>query len=124
MIPGLSARALAEVARIERDRPGFQPGKGYDAYRAWLAVAELPGNVVYFGTPVGCGYDEEHVYYYADGWRDVLETLVCGLSPPSERELRGVLAPLDERLRRRTLPDPAAPPAPDAYWWRRRLRKP
>jgi hypothetical protein len=55
-----------------------------------------------------------------DSWphpREQLELALHLLPKQSARELRRLLAPLDERVEARTVPDPSAP---NRHWWSRR----
>ncbi|WP_282203995.1 hypothetical protein [Kitasatospora fiedleri] len=69
-----------------------------------------------FSCCPGCAHDD------ARHCRDVLAALLPHLPPRSRAELVRLLRPLDAEFRRRTLPDPFAPP--DAPWWWRRLGDP
>ncbi|WP_328927128.1 hypothetical protein OG429_22700 [Streptomyces sp. NBC_00190] len=115
VISGLSAKALAEIARIERR--AYEPGAAHKALRDWRETVHAPGPLLmyprWFHECPCC----------APAWggdhRETLEAICHGLSRRSARELRAVLAPLDERFLARTLNDPYA--SPRDRWWRRRL---
>ncbi|MFG3343667.1 hypothetical protein ACGF1Z_01230 [Streptomyces sp. NPDC048018] len=55
--------------------------------------------------------------------RDLLDLVVRRLPPRPRRDLESLLAPMDDELRRRTLPDPFAYRHPHRRggWWHRRL---
>lgn len=53
--------------------------------------------------------------------RDNVEALLRALPPRVRRELRRVVARLDEEFEQRTLPDPMAPVRLGEGWWHRRL---
>ncbi|MEU3882586.1 hypothetical protein [Streptomyces californicus] len=128
-IPGLSARACAEILRVERDhhdcRPGLRDGlwEGAveDALRQYRAFLRQPGRYLDLCFPASPHPGSSLVdVAYA---RDVLEEALRSLSRPSRAELGRVLAPLDAELFRRTLPDPYAHrhAEPGSAWWHRRL---
>ncbi|WP_340560675.1 hypothetical protein [Streptomyces sp. GSL17-111] len=113
VVPGLSARAVADVARVEERH--LAPGATYAAWRGWRALVHgARGRVIYpnwevLGCPC-CSSREE---------RATLERVTRALPPRSARELRVVLAPLDAAYLGVTVPDPYA--APGAPWWERRI---
>ncbi|GGQ00209.1 hypothetical protein GCM10010187_14960 [Actinomadura coerulea] len=53
---------------------------------------------------------------------DTLHEIVAVLPPPSRRQVLGIVSPLAELYRARTLHDPSAPE--DRPWWRRRIADP
>lgn len=70
-------------------------------------------------------YPESEVFWDVVTIRDQLEQELVALSPRRRRQFRRVVEPLDDELRRRTLPDPdaaATSPWHAAAWWRQRLR--
>jgi hypothetical protein len=119
VISGLSAKAVSEIARIERRR--YRPGDAYRALVRWRALACKPGPWVMYAVQ-GDGSCECCDPFTGADSRAFLEELCSGLSGSSARELRLVLKPLDERFLARTLNDPFA--SPRDPWWRRRLEAP
>lgn len=114
MVPGLSARTLTEIARIE-SRPSW-PGPVFEAWRRWHALAHKPGPWVMYAADECCECCDP---FAGASVRVVLEAACHALPPACARELRTLLAPLDARFLARTLPDPFAPPGDP--WWERRL---
>lgn len=118
VISGLSAKAVAEIARIERR--DYAPGAAHRTLHGWRAMVYEPGPWVMYPR-----WSSEYPCCEPD-WggdhRETLEAICRGLSRRSARELRAVLAPLDERFLARTLNDPYA--SPRDPWWRRRLEYP
>ncbi|MFK0191750.1 hypothetical protein [Kitasatospora sp. NPDC090308] len=120
-VPGLSAAADRDVRRVEWQRPDrwVEPGATGEALRRYRAFLRAPGGrwryprAAEFSCCPGCARDD------ARHCRDVLAALLPHLPPRSRAELVRLLRPLDAEFRRRTLPDPFAPP--DAPWWWRRL---
>ncbi|MFE7709588.1 hypothetical protein ACFU6I_28205 [Streptomyces sp. NPDC057486] len=122
VVPGLSMRALTELAHAERER--FWPGAAYEAFRHWRQLADIPGQGVLYPLRTGVeGLVGQGDHWGPEAWRGVLDVLLHALSPHCARELRAVLAPLDERFLRHTLNDPAAGSA-DTPWWLSRLKYP
>ncbi|MEU2112400.1 hypothetical protein [Streptomyces sp. NPDC019507] len=118
VIPGLSARALAAIARIERSR--FRPGDAHRAWARWRAMAHKPGPWVMYAAS-----DDDLPCcdpFAGSDARAFLEELCSGLSRGPARELRALLGPLDARFLARTLNDPFA--SPRDPWWNRRLEAP
>lgn len=115
VVPEVSSRTLAEIARVERDR--YEPGAAHRALSAWRATVYQRGPwVIYpdWGGECPCCHPP------GDGdQRETLEAFCHVLTRRAARELRAVLAPLDARFLARTLGDPHAPPG--APWWRRRV---
>ncbi len=109
-VTGLSAATLREL----RDRPCPDPASVGQALAQWRRAVHGPARSLTRGLVVNdcpCCDDRDQ--------RDVLERAMAALSTRASRELRALVAPLDEILERRTCHDPQAPP--DAPWWRRRL---
>lgn len=123
VVSGLSSRILAEIDRVERERLWI--GAAHEALEHWQKICRRPGRGVMHtrATQYDNWYDHETGEDIGpERCRDVLETLVHALSPRAARDLRALIAPLDERFLRRTLNDPFAPP--DAPWWMRRIKRP
>ncbi|MFD9413519.1 hypothetical protein ACFWC9_02150 [Streptomyces goshikiensis] len=118
VIPGISGKSLAEIARLERHR--YAPGAAQHALSHWRGVVHGPGPWVmyprFFSDYPCCDppWGGEH--------RRILEEFLAALPRRARRELSAVLAPLDARFLARTLRDPYA--APGDPWWRRRLESP
>ncbi|MCJ1679356.1 hypothetical protein MTF65_18815 [Streptomyces sp. APSN-46.1] len=118
VIPGISGKALADIARVERYR--YAPGAAWHALRHWRRLVYERGPWVMYPSFVSdypcCDppWIGEH--------RQILEEFLAVLPRRARRELRAVLAPLDARFLARTLNDPYA--APGDPWWRRRLETP
>ncbi|MFD9305924.1 hypothetical protein ACFWCB_25270 [Streptomyces sp. NPDC060048] len=114
VVPGVSSRTLAEIARIERHRTEL--GSAHRALTGLRAMVYQRGPwVIYPSWYRDCPC-------CAPDWgddREILEAFCHLLTRRAARELRAVLAPLDARFLARTLADPYAP-ARDP-WWRRRL---
>ncbi|MFD9411780.1 hypothetical protein ACFWBN_32885 [Streptomyces sp. NPDC059989] len=115
VIPGLSGKTLAEIARIERRSGGLWVGGTRLAFTHWRWTAHRPGPRVIY--PV-----DEQCCDPMTGCRGALEQVRLTLPRAAGRELLAVLAPLDERFLARTLNDPFAPPGDP--WWCRRLENP
>ncbi|MFD8412999.1 hypothetical protein ACFV2Q_14750 [Streptomyces sp. NPDC059650] len=118
VIPRLSGKALAGIARVERRL--YEPGAAHAAWLGWRDLVHGPGpRIAYpdFTTHYPCCEPP-----WGGDHRQVLEDICRALPPGAARRLRAVLAPLDERFLARTLPDPYA--APRDPWWRRRLESP
>ncbi|MEU7601800.1 hypothetical protein [Streptomyces sp. NPDC041003] len=116
VVPGVSSRTLAAIARVERRR--YWHGMTYSAVNHWRRTVYQRGPwTIYPGMDEDPGCCDSLLYC-----RDSLETVCLLLPPRARRELRAVLAPLDARFLARTLNDPYA--ARDEPWWGRRLRSP
>ncbi|MFZ3472241.1 hypothetical protein ACODT4_24780 [Streptomyces sp. 2.9] len=116
VVPGVSSRTLAEIARIERHR--YEPGAAHGALSAWRALVYRRGPWVIYPN-----WNEDFPCC-EPVWgndREALEVFCHLLSRRAARELRAVLGPLDARFMDRTLNDPYAPPGDP--WWRRRLER-
>ncbi|GAA3007836.1 hypothetical protein GCM10010519_44050 [Streptomyces lactacystinicus] len=95
MIDGVSARALAEIARLERTRNHLRPGGTAAALRRWRAYVHRSERRLWED------YAERDLYWFCCGcpWddRDLLETVMLALSPRHARQLRAVVARFDAR---------------------------
>ncbi|MGW6983249.1 hypothetical protein ACWGE1_28075 [Streptomyces sp. NPDC054932] len=109
----MSATTLAAIARVEHRR--YTPGETYRALWHWRRTAYRRGPwIIYLET------DDDHgCCDRVNHCRRKLETVCVLLPPRARRELRAVIAPLDERFLARTLNDPYADPGDP--WWQRRL---
>ncbi|MFJ8859498.1 hypothetical protein ACIRD8_13775 [Streptomyces sp. NPDC102451] len=93
VIDGLSARTLAEIARLELDRNYLAPGDVGVAVRIWKAHRRRPLSVLWREDELGgphwdcCGDPREA--------RELLGTVMGALSPRGARELRRVVSRLD-----------------------------
>ncbi|MFD7262292.1 hypothetical protein [Streptomyces sp. NPDC059874] len=112
VIPGLSGKTLAEIARLEANHRHLGAGAAHRAFRHWHWTAHQRG-------PWGVYPEHDQCCDPSTGCRGTLERVRLSLPRPAGRELRAVLAPLDERFLARTLNDPFAPPGDP--WWCRRL---
>ncbi|MBT2482956.1 hypothetical protein [Streptomyces sp. ISL-94] len=115
VIPGLSGKTLAGIARLERRSRGLWPGATHRAFTHWHWTVHRRGPRVIYPVDDQC----------CDLWtgcRGTLERVRLTLPRAAGRELLAVLAPLDEKFLARTLNDPYAPPGDP--WWRRRLDTP
>ncbi|MDN3241323.1 hypothetical protein [Glycomyces tritici] len=110
-IPGASSALQGAIARLETDDSRFHPGDVASAFRVWQRVTGGPARRA-----------QDHAVH-ADcelcnpPSRDVLELALHLLPRRSAQELRHLVAPLDERFLRLTIPLPSKPPGP---WWARR----
>jgi hypothetical protein len=106
-VDGLSSRANAAILELQALRPGIgDVGTALRTYRdeirragRWLALATCCPR---------CDVLEQ---------RDTLAAALHALPPFAARELRRIVAALDEEFLRKTLPDPRAA----GPWWRRRI---
>ncbi|GAA3851442.1 hypothetical protein [Streptomyces sedi] len=114
-LPGLGGPARAAVHRLEAER--FWPGCLQDSLARFARPLRAPGRVLYPHV-ANCPCDDA-----LDG-RDTVEALLRALAPRPRREVRALVARLDEEFAGRTLPDPGAPLEPGAGWWNRRLSEP
>jgi hypothetical protein len=111
-ISGLARAAQAAVRRLETEP--FYPGclrETLDQYEQFL---RRPGRHLYVPLADCPCHDPLHA-------RDNVEALLRALPPRVRRELRRVVARLDEEFEQRTLPDPMAPVRLGEGWWHRRL---
>ncbi|MEV7185554.1 hypothetical protein [Kitasatospora sp. NPDC093102] len=108
-IDGVSARALAEVARLERTRNYLRPGDVTAALRRWRAYVHRPERLLWQD------YGEGDLHWYCCGnpWddRELLEAVMHALSPRHARELRAAVGRWDAQW------DVPAPPylPPDGW---------
>lgn len=100
-------RRAIELAEIRE----LGAGRVQDVLDRYRGLLDGPGRWLALPPPIGCpGCD---LTYARHDVADVLRAL-----PPAARaDLRRIVAPLDDRFRRRTLPEPNA--AGDAWWLRR-----
>ncbi|MDA1361717.1 hypothetical protein O1R50_18965 [Glycomyces luteolus] len=107
-IPGASSALQGATARLEHDDPRFSPGDVASAFHVWHRAVSGPARRA-----------RDHARH-ADcelcnpPSRDVLELALHLLPRRSAQELRRLVAPLDERFMRLTIPLPGKPPGP---WW-------
>lgn len=109
VISGLPRWVLADIHRVEAThlRPGHVATAVRDL-REYARVAHRTGASLTLECPC-CEPDT----------RWTLEEALRALPPRSRKALRAVIAKFDEEIRRKTLPDPAAPP--EWPWWERRI---
>jgi hypothetical protein len=111
-IPGLGRSAQAAVRRLEADR--FWPGCLRDSLDQFEQFLRRPGRWLY--VPLAdCPCHDPLAS------RDNVEAILGALPLRARRELRQILARLDEEFEQRTLPDPMALVRFGAGWWHRRL---
>lgn len=116
VVPRVSSRTLAEIARVEQRR--YWRGATYRALCHWRWTVYQRGPwIIYVADDDASGCCDWVGY-----WRRTLEAVCLQLSPRARRELRAVIAPLDERFLARTLNDPFA--ARSDQWWQRRVGSP
>jgi hypothetical protein len=97
------------VVRLEHADTRFYPGHIASTFLEWRRQVHGPRrNLLNGGRTCGCCDPPD---------RSVLDDALRRLPKRQSRELRRLIAPLDERYLQRTLPDPHAPPGP---WWLRR----
>jgi hypothetical protein len=111
-ISGLGRSAQAAVRRLEADR--FYPGYLRDGLDQFEQFLRSPGRLLY--VPLADCPCHDPVY-----GRDTVEAMLNALPLRARRELREIVALLDDEFERRTLPDPTAPVELGAGWWHRRL---
>ncbi|RKE23120.1 hypothetical protein [Streptomyces sp. TLI_171] len=127
-IHGLSPATSLEVHRVERHHPSFCVKAGATAlalrrYRSFLRP--FGGRPLYpreswCSACPGCNAVDDVRHS-----RDVLHEVLQHLPPRARAELARCVRPLDQELRRRTLPDPFAPGHRGGDpWWYRRLAEP
>ncbi|MDX3059734.1 hypothetical protein PV394_32155 [Streptomyces sp. NE06-03E] len=95
VVDGLSARTLAEIARLELSRNYLSPGEVSAAVWTWKAHMRQPLRVLWRedepgGTHGDCCGDPREA-------RELLGTVTRALSPRAARELRRVVSRLDGR---------------------------
>ncbi|HET9173313.1 MAG TPA: hypothetical protein VFN97_28040 [Actinospica sp.] len=113
-VPGLavgSSRLAGAVSRLERER--LWPGAIAQALRRWSQVARRPS----LALSGGCGCPLCDPFHTTEE-RAVLELALHALPVRAARELRTIVAPLDELYLARSWPDPTL--ALDGGWWARR----
>ncbi|HEX2144434.1 MAG TPA: hypothetical protein VHG10_08000 [Glycomyces sp.] len=112
-IPHASSTLHAAVTILERQSDDFGRGDIAEAYRTWRRKADRP-----IPSPIGSGFDGEcGIWGCCPPSRNALELAMRRLPKRPARELRRLVAVLDDRFLKRTFPDPTAPPGP---WWHRR----
>ncbi|MBE1458852.1 hypothetical protein H4W79_003066 [Nocardiopsis terrae] len=84
-IPGLSAQACAEIARIEHQRPDLYPGAVCELIGAWAVFVRLPHRRLRT-----VGRDDPRQA------RSLVSAVACAMTPYRARELRRRLRELDE----------------------------
>lgn len=114
MIRGLSASTNRQIAHFERLH-GLPAGEVAQSFRRWGYSARRPRGDV---TPF-YGYDDTDLRSGDYHVRTLLEIVLYGLQTKARRELRAVIAPLDEQVLRRAVNNPFE--APDLPWWKRRI---
>ncbi|MDX6763190.1 hypothetical protein SIN09_28230 [Streptomyces sp. F8] len=124
-IDRLSPRTVAAVHREECRRPydeGLRPGATRTALRTCRSFLALPGRWLYLRRDY-CACESCDLRNDIAVARDLLELVARRLAPWPRRELRALLAGLDEELWRRTVPDPFAHTRPHrgGAWWHQRL---
>lgn len=113
MVTGLSVAATAALVRL--GRPELRPQAVARALADWRRNGTSHGgggqsvDVVGYGVSYGG---------YLLGARELLEKAVHALPSGPARELRRLVAPLDERFLAATVHDPTRA---DAGWWARRV---
>jgi hypothetical protein len=107
--------AQAAVKRPEAQR--FGPGYLSEALGQYEQFLRQPGRWIYVPLADCPCHD-------VLGGRDNLQAMLHALPSAARRELRQIVARLDEEFERRTLPNPHAPAEPGNAWWHRRLTKP
>ncbi|GGS15804.1 hypothetical protein Snoj_29760 [Streptomyces nojiriensis] len=102
VIDGLSPRVLSEIARLERTRNYLEPGETGWAVRLWKDHVRRSARELWHH------YEHGDVHDYCCGnplqARAVLDTVLRAMSPRGARELRKVIAHLDNQLTRSTHP--------------------
>ncbi|GAA1973492.1 hypothetical protein [Kitasatospora viridis] len=93
VIDGLSARTLAEIARLERDRSYLHPGEVAESVRLWAEYARRPARQLWQDHEQGntdwyCCGDPIHA-------RGVLTVVLRALSRQGAREFRRVVSRCD-----------------------------
>lgn len=112
-IPHASSTLHAALNLLELHSTKLSHGDVASAFDRWRRIANRPTP-----SPVGYGFNNEcGVWGCCPPSRDALELAIRGLPARPARELRRLVAPLDERFLNRTFADPSAPPGP---WWTRR----
>ena len=115
-IAGLSARTITALAQFDHRRRW--PGCTAAALQGYRRLLRQRGRWLDL-EPEGCsccGGPLDH--------RDNLEAALEALPTPERAELRRLIAPLDDNLFRRSIPDPFWRPADGPYadrWWHHRM---
>ncbi|GHJ34562.1 hypothetical protein [Streptomyces sp. TS71-3] len=120
----LFPRTVSAVHRAETlrwgDESGIWPGATAAALWSYRRFLGRRGRHLYvLRSRCGCFGCELEVNVTVA--RDVLELVVPTLPRRARAELEELLADLDERLWRRTLPDPTATRNPGRAWWHTRI---
>jgi hypothetical protein len=111
-ISGLGRTAQAAVRRLEADR--FWPGCLRDSLDQFEKFLRSPGRLLYVPLADCPCHDPLN-------GRDTVEAMLDALPLRARRELREIVARLDQEFEQRTLPDPSSPVELGAGWWHRRL---
>ncbi|MEU5155280.1 hypothetical protein [Glycomyces sp. NPDC021274] len=112
-LPHASSTLHAAVQLLELHHAWLGPGDVARSFNTWRRIANRPTP-----SPLGYGFVGEcGIWGCCPPSREALEMAMRDLPTRPARELRRLIAPLDERFRNRTFPDPTAPPGP---WWTRR----
>jgi hypothetical protein len=112
-IPCGSSALHAAIRLLEQHDRDLSPGDIAWSFDRWRRIANRPTP-----SPLGYGFANEcGVWGCCPPSRDALEIAIRRLPLRPSRELRRLVAPLDERFLKRTYADPTAPPGP---WWTRR----
>jgi len=112
-IPCGSSTLHAAIRLLELHDRDLGPGDVASALDRWRRIANRPTpNPLGYGFAAQCG-----IWGCCPPSREALDIAIRRLPPRPARELRRLVAPLDERFLDRTYPDPTAPPGP---WWTRR----
>jgi hypothetical protein len=109
VVPGLPRWVLADIHRVEATQ--LRPGDIATAFHELQRYARVA---------------HQHRAHWALACpcceplaRETLDLALRALPPRSRAALRALIHPLDDEIRRKTLPDPAGPP--DWPWWQRRI---
>lgn len=112
-IPHASSALHAAIQHLELHHWEFCHGDVARSFDRWRRIANRPTP-----APLGYGFAGEcGIWGCCPPSRDALELAILRLPARPARELRRLVAPLDERFLDRTYSDPTAPPGP---WWTRR----
>jgi hypothetical protein len=112
-IKGLSARTSEAVQRLEAER--FWPGYVLYSLTAYSRFLRQPGRFLSLGPREVCSCCDP--VWARDELQEALDAL-----PPGARDLRRIVARLDRRFERRTLPDPRPPrDGESTAWWHYRI---
>ncbi len=124
-IGGLSSRTASAIRREEFRRldKGLLPGDTQVALQCYRSFLARPGRYLYLTATV-CGCHECGLKEDVAMARDLLELVLANIPPRARRELAALVGQLDDKLYRRTLPDPLAlrrSRCPGEGWWHWRL---